>query len=136
MYLNLYPDMGRSQYTKNDTFLYAAPTTTESWNQLQKYARRTNERVGYLLPDDIPGLADVIILRSPLMTDDDCMVAAAYIRMVDSCTARAYCVPCRAKLSHHVLVNASAGAPKELCKMVTLDLKSIEEKENADLQTV
>lgn len=136
MFLNLYPDMGRSQYTKNDTFVYAAPITTDVWMQLQKYARHDGEKNGFLLPDDIEGLDDVIILRSKHMTDDDCMTTQAFIRLVHGNRERVYCVPYRDQVSTAVLANATAGAPRALCKMLSLDIRKIEEKENEDPQTI
>ena len=131
-FVNLYPDMSRSQYTKNDTFIYAAPVGPEVWDGLRALARFTPDNVPYLGNDQAEGLEDiVIILRSPTMTDDDCLTAQAYIRLVDNVTNRIYCVPCVHSLSMASLINKTAGAPRELCKMLTVELTP--RKELADI---
>jgi len=125
IYMNLFPDMSREQYADNDTFIYAAPISVNHWLALQNKARRTPERVGYLTSDDIEGLEDsVIILRSSVMTDDDCLSANAYLRVVENLRGRAYCVPGD---DDPRMIQRAAGAPRSLCAMISIKEDATEE---------
>jgi hypothetical protein len=93
MYLNLYPDMSRKAYEANDTFIFAAPIPPPTWEWLRaKATRKTGDDVEYLLPKDLPGMEDVVIIfRQARHSDEDMLTAAAHIRVVEQCTNRVYC---------------------------------------------
>lgn len=119
MYLNVYPDMSRKQYTGNDTFVFAAPIPEPTWRFIHAIpgVQRTGDGVAYVT---IPDEDVIVIMREKHHTDEDMLTAAAHIRVVDQETKMIYACPA-GNLTQTQIINRTAGAPRALCKMLTID---------------
>ncbi len=99
----LYPDMRRKLYDANDNFVFAAPCTEPEWKELyerrQTIADRGDQAHCAYLPytfiketfhENAPPDVTCIILMSPNTLDEDAVVTAAWIRVVDEYTGMIY----------------------------------------------
>lgn len=90
----LFPDMRKERHEAQE-FVFAAPCTYAEWAKLKSQCKFHWDDKQYLpytlVKEDDEQIA--IICRSQEDSDDDCLVTAAYLRMVVEFTGMIYALP-------------------------------------------
>jgi hypothetical protein len=95
----LFPDLSREQHHAQE-FVFAVPCRKHEWHKLYQQAERINQPQDGVASPFLPYYKTreddeeiIIILRSPVNTDEQCLSTAAYLRMVDEFTGMIYSLP-------------------------------------------